>query len=310
MKIDVFAHFLPPRYFGALQKKARKGLDLKREGSRLANTEIEARLRLMDRYPDVLQVLSVSQPALETVVAPADAVELARMANDELAELVDKHPDKFIAAVACLPMNDIDAALKEADRAINELRFRGVQIYSNVNGETLDAPKFRPLYEKMVQHDLPIWLHPCTGVTGDSPLFGWPYETSSAMLLLVSSGVLQDYPDIKFITHHCGAMVSFFEQRIRWMFPLEFGVSEIRNPVAQFQRFYCDTAVWGSTAALMCAYNFFGADHLLFGTDAPLGPRDGLTLQTIDSVNRMDVPDADKEKIFSQNAVSLLRMAI
>ena len=310
MKIDVFAHFLPPRYFGALQKKARKGLDLKREGSRLANTEIEARLRLMDRYPDVLQVLSVSQPALETVVAPADAVELARMANDELAELVDKHPDKFIAAVACLPMNDIDAALKEADRAINELRFRGVQIYSNVNGETLDAPKFRPLYEKMVQHDLPIWLHPCTGVTGDSPLFGWPYEASSAMLLLLSSGVLQDYPDIKFITHHCGAMVSFFEQRIRWMFPLEFGVSEIRNPVAQFQRFYCDTAVWGSTAALMCAYNFFGADHLLFGTDAPLGPRDGLTLQTIDSVNRMDVPDADKEKIFSQNAVSLLRMAI
>ena len=148
------------------------------------------------------------------------------------------------------------------------------------------------------------------GKTGDEPLFGWPYETSSAMLDLVSGGIFRDYPDIKFITHHCGAMVSFFEQRIRWLFPLEFGAGEIRNPVEQFQKFYCDTAVYGSTAALMCAYKFFGADHLLFGTDAPLGPYYGLTMQTIDSVQRMDVPESDKEKIFSQNAASLLRVAI
>lgn len=308
IKIDIFAHILPPRYFSGIQQKARTVSEqyLKREAANRANTQIDVRLRLMDRYPDVVQVLTVSQPPIEKVVEPSDAVELARIANDELAELVDKYPDKFIAAVACLPMNDIDAALEETDRAINELKFRGVQIFSTINGEPLDAPKFRPLYEKMVQHNLPIWIHPC----GDEALLGWPYETSSAMLKLVSGGILRDYPDIKFVIHHCGAMISFFEQRIRWAFPLEFGVSEVRNPLEQFQKFYCDTAVYGSTAALMCAYNFFGAEHLLFGTDAPLGPWYGLTMQTIESVQRMDVSDSEKDKIFAQNAVELLRMAI
>ena len=101
------------------------------------------------------------------VVSPSDAIELAKIANDEMAELVTKYPDKFIAAVACLPLNDIDAAIKEADRAITQLRFRGVQIFSNINGEPLDAPKFRPLYERMAQHDLPIWIHPW-----NSPIMG------------------------------------------------------------------------------------------------------------------------------------------
>lgn len=310
MKIDIFTHILPEKYFSTLQKKARTEFDLKREASNRANTDIDVRLRLMERYPDVLQVLTISQPPLEKVVAPDDAVELARIANDELAELVNSYPDKFIAAAACLPMQDIDAALEEADRAINELNLRGVQIYSNIDGEPLDNPKFRPLYQKMAQYDLPIWIHPCTGATGDNPIFGWPYETSSAMLSLVASGVLQDYPDIKFIVHHGGAMVPFFEPRIKWIFPMEFGVSKVRHPVAQFQKFYGDTAVWGSTSALMCAYDFLGADHLLFGTDTPLGPRYGLTVQTIDSVNRMDVPDTDKDKIFCQNALNLLRVAI
>ena len=272
MKIDIFAHILPQKYFALLQKKARRGLDFSREKANHANIQIDVRLSLMDRYPDVLQVLTVSQPPLEAAVKPGDAIELARLANDELAELVIRYPNKFITAVACLPLNEIDAALDEADRAINELNFRGVQIYSNIKGETLDKPKFRPLYEKMVKYDLPIWIHPHMGKTGGEPLFGWPYETSSAMLALVSGGILRDYPDLKFITHHCGAMASFFEQRIRWLYPLELGITEIHNPVEQFQKFYCDTAVYGSTAALMCAYKFFGADHLLFGTDSPLGP--------------------------------------
>ncbi len=309
MKIDIFSHILPQRYMAVLQKKARSTLNLDRCAANLANSQIDVRLRVMDRYPDVLQVLTVSLPPLETVVTPKDAVELARIANDELAELVARYPDKFIAAAACLPLNDIDASLKEADRAINELRFRGVQIFSNINGEPLDAPKFRPLYERMAQYDLPLWIHPCMGDWGES-VFGWPYETSCAMLKLVSGGIIRDYPDIKFITHHCGAMVSFFERRIRWLFPLEYRAKEIRNPVEQFQKFYCDTAVYGSVSALMCAYNFFGADHLLFGTDTPLGPDSGLTMETIHSVEKVNIPDADKEKIFEQNAVRLLKVAI
>ena len=306
MKIDIFAHILPEKYFAAVQKKAKPGSISERTTANSANTRIDVRIQVMERHPDVLQVLSVSHPALEAIVTPSDAVGLAQKANDEVAELLLKYPDKFLTAATCLPLNNIEASLKETDRAIKELRFRGVQMFSNVNGESLGAAKFRPLYEKMAHYNLPIWIHPLMGKSGDESVFGWPYETSSAMLELVASGIFRDYPDIKFITHHCGAMAPYFEQRINWLFPLEFASYNIPNPVEEFRKFYGDTAVYGSTPALMCAYNFFGADHLLFGTDAPLGPHYGLTMQTIDSIHRMEIPQVEKDKIFSQNAVRLL----
>jgi len=310
MKIDIFAHILPEKYLNALMKKVKSGSDF-REAHNRANCDLDIRLRLMDRYPDVLQVLTVSLPSLETVVSGDDAVVLAKIANDELAELVNKYPHKFIAGVACLPLNNIDEALKEADRAISELGLKGVQIVSTINGETLDLPKFRPLYEQMAECDLPIWIHPISPEGMDEPLFGWPFETASAMRRLVASDIFEHYPDIKFITHHCGSMVPFFEGRIKWMFPLtqKTGKSR-RNPLEHFRRFYNDTAVYGSTSALMCSYEFFGVDHLLFGSDAPLGPDFGLTGETIYTIEQMDISVEHKEKIFWRNAMDLLKIAI
>ena len=125
MKIDVFAHILPEKYLANYSQKNKAVLDQVEVKNR-AVINLDTRLRLMDRYPDVLQVLTVAQPPLEKFVKPADAVELAKIANEELAELLDRYPDKFIAAVACLPMNDVDAALEETDRAINQLGLKGV----------------------------------------------------------------------------------------------------------------------------------------------------------------------------------------
>ncbi|MFC1932947.1 amidohydrolase family protein [Chloroflexota bacterium] len=314
MKIDVFAHILPKKYLETYGQKNKSVLD-SYEARNRAVSDLDVRLRLMDRYPDVLQVLTISQPPLEQFVKPNEAVELARIANDELAELVDKYPDKFVAAVACLPMNDMDAALEEADRAITQLRFRGVQIYSRINGEPLDNLKFKPLYEKMANHDLPIWIHPTTDETLDTGgVLGWPFETASAMYRLVLAGTFNDYPNIKFITHHCGSMVPYFEKRIKWSL-LELYVFSgtnpaIKNQIEHFRKFYNDTALYGCTAGLMCAHAFFGADRLLFGTDAPLGPKFGLTGETIESIERMDIPDFEKEKIFTQNAVNLLSLPL
>ena len=309
MKIDIFAHILPEKYLEACRKKNLLISGTHRETECRANCDIDMRLRLMDRYPDVIQVLSLSLPPVESLGSSKDAVELSQIANDEMAELVSRYPDKFISAVACLPLSDMDATLEEVDRAITQLKFKGVQIFTNIAGETLDLPKFRPLYEKMDNYDLPLWIHPYVHNKQDEPVFGWPYETADAMLRLVLSGIFQDYPDIKFITHHCGSMVSFFEQRIRWLLPLE-SKGRIGNPLEHFQRFYNDTAVYGSTPALKCAYDFFGAENLLFGTDMPLGPSYGLTMQTICSIEEMDVSEKDKEKIFTKNAVNLLQMAI
>jgi predicted TIM-barrel fold metal-dependent hydrolase len=308
-KIDVFSHILPEKYL-ELYRKKNSEVDNQVEVSNRAVINLETRLRLMNRYPDVLQVLTVSQPPLEKFVKPADAAELAKIANDELAELVEKYPDHFIAAVACLPMNDVDAALEEADRAIKELGMKGVQIYSRIAGETLDNPKFRPLYEKMAGYDLPIWIHPTTDAELDTGgLLGWPFETAAAMWRLVMAEVFNEFPNIKFITHHCGSMIPTFSKRIKWlMYPWRIPPT-LKNPVEHFRKFYNDTALYGHTAGLMCAYDFFGADHLLFGTDAPLGPKFGLTQDTIESIERMDITEAEKEKILVKNAVNLLALA-
>lgn len=129
MKIDIFPHILPTRYKEALKNKAAPGFyqqDIIDACPTIS--DLNMRFRVMDRYEDYVQVLTLVSPPVENVVGPKDAVELAKIANDEMAELVTKYPDRFISAVACLPMSDIDAALKEVGRAITELRFRGVRI--------------------------------------------------------------------------------------------------------------------------------------------------------------------------------------
>ena len=312
MKIDVFAHILPKKYREGVEKKfiAPPSERSTVESNNKAIVDLDVRFRVMDRYPGVLQVVTVALPPLEMTVKPKDAIEMAKIANDELAELCVKYPDRFIGAAACLPLSNIDASLKEIDRAIPQLKLKGIQMLSNNNGDTLDNPKFKPIYEKMQHYDLPIWIHPWHGKERGEPVFGWPYDTADAMLKLVAAGTFNDFPDLKVITHHCGSMISFFPYRIQWMLPERIGPGFIRDPLDHFRKLYNDTAVYGNTPALNCAYSFFGAEHLLFGTDAPLGPQYGLTAQTIASIERMDITDVEREKIFSQNTIKLLKIAI
>jgi aminocarboxymuconate-semialdehyde decarboxylase len=308
MKIDIFAHIMPEKYFAAYAKK-NPAIMQRIEARSTAVIDLEVRLRLMNRYPDVLQVLTVANIPLETFAQTADAIELAKIANEELAELVEKHPDRFVAGVACLPMNDVDAACREAERAVTKLGLKGVQVYSRINGEPLSEAKFKPLWELMARLDLPIWIHPATNdkLDQDIGVFSWPFETSSAMYRLVTSGVFNAHPDLKFIVHHCGAMVPFFEKRIKWVLSLVPQlIPDIKHPEEHFRKFYTDTAVYGNTAALMCGYAFFGAGHLLYGTDAPLGPKFGMTGETAESIERMDIPDEEKARIFFYNASEML----
>jgi predicted TIM-barrel fold metal-dependent hydrolase len=122
-------------------------------------TDLDIRFRVMDQYPEVRQILTIAGPNVESITKPADAVECARIANDEMAELVAKHPDRFIAACACLPMTDIEATLAEIRRAIDQLGFKGIEIFTDINGKPLDAAEFLPIFELLQAYDLPILLH-------------------------------------------------------------------------------------------------------------------------------------------------------
>ena len=126
--------------------------------------------------------------------------------------------------------------------------------------------------------------------------------------------VMEKYPDLKIVTHHAGGMLPFYRGRIehgtavhemRWHQPIMKGLRKF--PIEYFKMFYGDTCTDGCTAALMCAYDFLGADHLLFGTDLPM---EGLVSITIEAVEQMDIPDSDKKKIFEENAKKLMRLHI
>ena len=331
MKIDVFPHILPIKYKEALHKATGVGFYQGTHAAIPTLYDLDYRFRIMDKFDDLMQVLTIASPPVENCKDPQKATELAKLANDGMAELVQKYPDRFAAAIACLPMNNIDAALVELDRAIKDLKFRGVQIFTPINDKPLDLPEFMPLYDKMCQYNLPILLHPQR--SPDFPdyrtektskytihgILGWPYETSIAMIRLVVSGVLEKYPTLKFITHHAGAMIPFFEKRVTgWLDGDEmlFGnrdKEKLRRPTIEyFKMFYADTAIYGHTSGLMCAYDFFGAEHLLFGTDMPFDHQLGLkyTRETIESIERMAISETEKRMIFADNARRLLRLAV
>jgi predicted TIM-barrel fold metal-dependent hydrolase len=335
--IDMFQHILPRRHKERLTKKVKNSFHMRMIDPHPALFDLDERFRVMDNYEGLRQVLTLAHPALEDVLSPVDAVELSRFANDEMAELVDKYPDRFAAAVACLPLHDIDAALREADRAIVQLKFKGVQMYTPANRKPLDRQEFLPLYEKMQEYDLPIWIHPQREETvpdyadeeqslyGLFAIFGWPYETTLCMVRLVISGVLNKYPNIKFITHHCGGMIPYFAQRFAWAgVTLQVKSSDkeasydkiVTNeyetpPLEYLQMFYADTVLQGNIPALMCGYNFFGSGHLVFGSDYPFGGKRAVERlkREIDAIKLMHIPQEDMEKIYSKNAKRLLHIS-
>jgi aminocarboxymuconate-semialdehyde decarboxylase len=332
MKIDIFPHILPVKYKEALYKMAPPGFYIQDVIETLPTLfDLEHRFRIMDKFEGLMQVLTLSAPPIEQIGDSRKAVDLAKLANDEMAELVLKYPDRFAGAVAALPMIDMDATLKEVDRAINDLRFRGVQINTPINNKPLDSPEFLPLYEKMSQYHLPIWIHPVREADFADyrtekrskymifHIFGWPYETAAAMTRLVFSGVLEKYPNLKIITHHCGSMIPYLEQRIIGAYDhaemlrgARYKQGLTKSPIEYFKMFYNDTAIYGSTPGLMCAYAFCGADHLLFATDFPYDSQFGerYIRQTIQSIEQMNISDKEKKMIFEDNARKLLRLPI
>ena len=328
-KIDLFCHIIPPKFKEMLFGRAgRKSYYLQTIARLPALTDLDLRFRAMDLYEGLRQVLDLGAPPVEHLLSPEDAAEAARIANDEMAELVDKYPDRFVGFVAGLPMNDVDAALRETDRAVKELKCKGVQLFTSINGKPLDRPEFLPLYEKLAAYDLPVWIHPVRdNDRGDyagepSPKyslfnnFGWPYETTLAMGRLVGSGVMEKFPTLAFIAHHCGAMLPFFWCRVghtrKAAQPGE--VAELsKPPLDYFKKFYGDTVLGANTPALMCGYAFFGADHMVFASDYPYpgGAQHGDTAvgEVIEAIDLMTIPPSEKAKIFSGNAGRLLKLS-
>jgi aminocarboxymuconate-semialdehyde decarboxylase len=334
-KIDIYNHILPQGYFAKMMEVAPAHKDI---GKRVRGVpmlyDLDERFRVMDLFDDYVQILALASPPLEAIAGADVTPVLARQANDDMAALVAKHPDRFAGFTASLPMNNADAAVAESHRAINELGANGVQVFSNVAGKPLDGPEYEPLFAAMAEHDLPIWMHPARGARfADYPgeetseyeiwwTFGWPYETSVAMSRLVFSGLFDRHPEIKIITHHMGAMIPYFEGRVGagWdqlgarTSDRDLGVvleKLEKRPIDYFHLFYADTALFGSDSGTRCGLDFFGVDNVVFASDAPFDPEKGpmYIRETIRVVDGLDITEDERERIYSGNARRLLKLA-
>jgi uncharacterized protein len=328
MKIDLFTHFVPPAFsqFALTTELGRAAVPRWRNIPTLV--DLDAHFRLMDEFDDYVQIPSLANPPIESYGPPEATPAIARFANDAMAELCAKHRDRFPSFVASLPMNNPEAAVDEAHRAVAELGAAGCLVYSNVLGAPLSDPRFQALFAKMAELDRPIWLHPIRGpehadykseARSEHELwftFGWPYETAVAMGRLIYSGLFDRLPGIKVITHHLGGLVPYLEGKIAIGFSQASEGELDRNPVAEkaglkrqpvdyFRMFYGDTAVNGIAKALECGLDFFGVEHCVFASDAPFDPAGGAHLIR-ESIRLIDALDADaREKIFAGNARSL-----
>ena len=327
--IDIYCHIFPDKFFQEMTRVAPK---LENIGKRLRGVtklfDLDERFKEMDQFGDYRQIISLPNPPIEDIAKPDVGIQLARIANDSMAELCRKHPERFPSFAAAVCLTDVDGSIVEAKRAIKDLGARGVLVYTNVAGEPLDQKKFDPFFATMAELDLPIWLHPVrTASMPDYPseqksrfemwwCFGWPYDTSVAMLRLVFCGLLDRYPKLKIITHHLGGMIPFYDGRVGPGLKVlgqrtsdeDYSkiLSSLKRPHMDYLHdFYGDTAMFGGGVhAIRCGLEFFGADRVVFATDTPLGPI-GATIKTIE---KLELAPADRRKLFSGNVGKLLNM--
>ena len=317
MIIDISAHHIS-RSVSKLMGKAKYYGEGKEFPYPLQNADPEVRLGLMERYGIEVQVLSQTAPVLLGFGAD-EAAEICRLSNNDNYALCRAYPKRF-ANICIVSLLDMDSAMKELDRSINELDCRGITVAANQNGKGLDSPDYFRFYEKLVDNDLPLFIHP---THWDSyPLvdmdkgwrmmhvFGWPFDTTQAVWRLIFGGVLDRYPLLKVVTHHLGAMLPYFARRIEQNFNGFLRDKLPRHICEYWGNIYGDTALDGTIAAYPCGYAFFGSDRMMYGTDYPFGAEAGedFIRENLAGIKAMNIAAGDMKKILGVNAKKLFKI--
>jgi aminocarboxymuconate-semialdehyde decarboxylase len=215
-------------------------------------------------------------------------------------------------AFATLPFIDPDRTVKELKRCIDELEFKGACIGTNINGMGLDDQRLYPFYESMSEYDLPIHIHPRAPVDKETykdyrllPMIGFEMDICVAVVRLVMGGVMDKFPNLKFIVSHLGGAIPYLAERIQNCYEAYPDCQEnISGPARDYlKRLYYDTVSFFEPA-LMCAYAFVGAGRMVMGSDYPHVIGD--IKEAITSIEQLDIPQTDKEMIYSGNILRLI----
>ena len=304
------AGFLPPEDWAELS-------------GRLIDPE-DRRLREMDAHGMEMMILSLNAPAVQAIPDVARAAEVARRANDDLAEKVARRPDRF-RGLAALPLQDPELASAELTRCVRDLGFVGALAngFSQIDGDdTLlyyDLPQYRPFWAACAELGVPFYLHPRNPLPRDARIYdghpwlmgpGWAFgqETAVHALRFMGSGLFDDFPDLQIIVGHMGEGLPFNIWRVdnknAWTKrPGSSGPQPARKSFTEYFRENFHITVSGNycAEALLCSMQVIGADRILFSTDWPFENVD-YSAAWMDSV---DIAEADRLKIGRTNALRL-----
>lgn len=295
MKIDAFAHVLPVKFYQRMlainPQIPQKYPFIKIK----ALTDLETRF---NTWPNktIKQVISLVNINPEDYLDPGNSANLCRYANEELSTIVNDNQDYFAGGIAILPMNNIIEAVKVIERIAQSPILVGAQIYTRHLGKSIADPTFMPVLSKAAELGVPLWLHPVFDLRkpDNNLIFSWEYELSQAMLELVQNNIFEKHPQIKIIVHHAGAMAPFFAGRI----------DHILDPIhaADFKKFYVDTAILGNSAALKLTIDYYGIDHVLFGTDSPFAVQpSGASKIIVNAIDSLNLSKSDLAKVYYDN---------
>ncbi|MGH7811570.1 MAG: amidohydrolase family protein, partial [Candidatus Binatia bacterium] len=275
--------------------------------------DIDVRVdRIKENLVD-MQILSSPHPGVDRF-SPEESAEMSRIINDGIAKSVRKYPKHF-QGVAMLPLIDTKLALKELDRAVQDLGLKGMCMLTNVAGKMLDSDFLLPVYERAQQLGVPIFIHPTTPLGAAvmqewrlAIILGFEFDIVLSATRLAYSGILERFPDLHFVVSHLGAGIPFLAGRIdRGYHDPTCGI-KTKKPTSEYLRdLYCDTVSFYQPA-LALAYEFYGASRMVLGSDFPLiiGDLPG----AVPSIEAMPIPQREKDKILGENVIQLMKLKI
>jgi len=312
VRIDIHAHYFPLEYLDRLDAYGGSHVTGLIRRMKLGSADfsgLEDHFRNMDRSKVDMQVLSVSGQ-LPYFAKESDAVDAARLGNDIYARIVREFPKRF-AAFACAPLPHVKASIEETSRALDDLGMVGVTAGTLVLGKSIADPAFDGFFAELNRRKAVLFIHPTGGSLG-SPLIestnlvwpvGAPLEDAVCLLQFMQANFPSRFPDIKIILPHLGGFVPFLTARLDQLQD-HFLPDSAMAPSAQAKYFWYDT-VNGNPAALRCALETLGADHLLLGTDYPFWRDDAFKL-CVDYISNAGLPASDVDRILSANAKTAL----
>lgn len=274
------------------------------------------RLEAMDAFGIEVAVLSHTAPALEQL-EPKVATALAKDANDRLAEAIHRHPTRYLG-FATLGPREPQEAVKELERAVKDLGFKGWNTHSNFGDSYLDDRRYWPILGKAEELGVPIYLHPTFpmireltdyGLALAGPGFGFGIETSTVMMRLILSGVFDAFPKLTIILGHYGEALPFLLKRVDRSF-LQYHVpkgSASMPAVAKRPSEYLLGNLYATTsgnffaAAFDCTRAALGIEKIMLGTDYPYET----TVESGEFLDGLGLSPADEKMIYEENPARL-----